>query len=219
VMSRGIIAIGIDKGDELVGVTLTDGSQIIFLASHDGQAIRFDESDVRPMGRPAYGVRGMNLGTDDYIVGMATTSKDAKKAEETAESIKAKAGVEATATDETLPIKGTLILSVTENGYGKRTPADEYRLQGRGGSGVINVKTTARNGKVVGIAQVSEESEVMLISQYGKIIRMDSSTIRESGRAAQGVRLLSLEAGDRVAAAVVIAPVEENVNGNGGLIQ
>jgi DNA gyrase subunit A len=219
VMSRGIIAIGIDKGDELVGVTLTDGSQIIFLASHDGQAIRFDESDVRPMGRPAYGVRGMNLDTDDYIVGMATTSKDAKKAEETAESIKAKAGVEATATDETLPIKGTLILSVTENGYGKRTPADEYRLQGRGGSGVINVKTTARNGKVVGIAQVTEESEVMLISQYGKIIRMDSSTIRESGRAAQGVRLLSLEAGDRVAAAVVIAPVEENVNGNGGLIQ
>jgi len=219
VMSRGIIAIGIDKGDELVGVTLTDGSQIIFLASHDGQAIRFDESDVRPMGRPAYGVRGMNLDTDDYIVGMATTAKDAKKAEETAESIKAKAGVEATATDETLPIKGTLILSVTENGYGKRTPADEYRLQGRGGSGVINVKTTARNGKVVGIAQVTEESEVMLISQYGKIIRMDSSTIRESGRAAQGVRLLSLEAGDRVAAAVVIAPVEENVNGDGGLIQ
>src|SRR3989454_562565 len=219
VMSRGIIAIGIDKGDELVGVTLTDGSQIIFLASHDGQAIRFDESDVRPMGRPAYGVRGMNLDTNDYIVGMATTAKDAKKAEETAESIKAKAGVEATATDETLPIKGTLILSVTENGYGKRTPADEYRLQGRGGSGVINGKTTARNGKVVGIAQGTQEAEVMLISQYGKIIRMDSSTIRESGRAAQGVRLLSLEAGDRVAAAVVIAPVEENVNGNGGLIQ
>ncbi len=218
VMSRGIIAIGIDKGDELVGVTLTDGSQIVFLASHDGQAIRFDESDVRPMGRPAYGVRGMHLDEKDYIVGMATTPKDAKKAEATAESVKAKAGIEATATDETLPIKGSLILSVTENGYGKRTPADEYRLQGRGGSGVINVKTTERNGKVVGIAQVSEVSEVMLISQYGKIIRMDSSTIRESGRAAQGVRLLSLEPGDRVAAAVVIAPVVEE-NGNGGLIQ
>jgi DNA gyrase subunit A len=218
VMSRGIIAIGIDKGDELVGVTLTDGAQIIFLASHDGQAIRFDEGDVRPMGRPAYGVRGMNLDKEDYIVGMATTPKDVKKAEAVAESVIAKAGVEATATDETLPIKGTLILSVTENGYGKRTPADEYRLQGRGGSGVINVKTTARNGKVVGIAQVSEVSEVMLISQYGKIIRMDSSTIRESGRAAQGVRLLSLEPGDRVAAAVVIAPVAEE-NGNGTLIQ
>ncbi len=105
-----------------------------------------------------------------------------------------------------VPEKGTLILSVTENGYGKRTAADEYRLQGRGGSGVINVKTTERNGKVVGIAQVTEKSEVMLISQYGKIIRMDSTTIRESGRAAQGVRLLHLEPGDRVAAAVVLAP-------------
>src|SRR5213082_708207 len=218
VMSRGIIAIGIDKGDELVGVTLTDGSQIVFLASHDGQAIRFDESDVRPMGRPAYGVRGMNLSKGDYIVGMATTPKDPKKAEAELEKAKAEAGVpEATATDATIPIKGSLILSITENGYGKRTPADEYRLQGRGGSGVINVKTTERNGKVVGIAQVTEKSEVMLISQYGKIIRMDSSTIRESGRAAQGVRLLQLEPGDRVAAAVVIPLQEEG--GNDSLIQ
>ena len=218
VMSRGIIAIGIDQGDELVGVTLTDGSQIIFLASHDGQAIRFDESDVRPMGRPAYGVRGMNLDKDDYIVGMATTPKDPKRAEAEAEKAKAEAGVpEATATDATIPIKGSLILSVTENGYGKRTPADEYRLQGRGGSGVINVKTTARNGKVTGISQVSEKSEVMLISQYGKIIRIESKTIRESGRSAQGVRLLNMEPGDRVAAAVVIPPDEE-VNG-GSLIQ
>ena len=217
VMSRGIIAIGIDKGDELVGTTLTDGSQIIFLASHDGQAIRFDEADVRDMGRPAYGVRGMKLDAKDYIVGMATTPKDIKKAEAELEKAKAAAGVpEATATDATIPIKGSLILSITENGYGKRTPADEYRLQGRGGSGVINVKTTERNGKVTGIAQVSEKSEVMLISQYGKIIRMDSSTIRESGRSAQGVRLLHMEAGDRVAAAVVIPPDEEP---NGGLIQ
>jgi len=151
---------------------------------------------------------------------MATTPKDAKKAEAEAEKVKAETGVsEATATDVTIPIKGSLILSVTEGGYGKRTPADEYRLQGRGGSGVINVKTTERNGKVVGIAQVTEDSEVMLISQYGKIIRMDSSTIRESGRAAQGVRLLHLEPGDRVAAAVVIPAAEEPVNGNGGLIQ
>jgi len=217
VMSRGIIAIGIDKGDELVGTTLTDGNQIIFLASHDGQAIRFDESDVRDMGRPAYGVRGMRLDEKDYIVGMATTPKDAKKAEAAVEKAKAEAGIPgATATDETIPIKGSLILSVTENGYGKRTAADEYRLQGRGGSGVINVKTTERNGKVVGIAQVTEDSELMLISQYGKIIRMDSSTIRESGRSAQGVRLLHMEPGDRVAAAVVIPPDEEP---NGGLLQ
>ena len=217
VMSRGIIAIGIDKGDELVGTTLTDGSQIIFLASHNGQAIRFDEGDVRDMGRPAYGVRGMKLDEKDYIVGMATTPKDPKKAEAELEKAKAEAGVpEATATDATIPIKGSLILSITENGYGKRTPADEYRLQGRGGSGVINVKTTERNGKVAGIAQVTEKSELMLISQYGKIIRMDSGTIRESGRSAQGVRLLHMEPGDRVAAAVVIPPDEEP---NGGLIQ
>ena len=217
VMSRGIIAIKIDQGDELVAATLTDGNQIIFLASHDGQAIRFDENHVRSMGRNATGVRGMRLDEGDYIVGMATTPKDVKKAEAEAEKVKAKAGVaEATATDETIPIKGSLILSVTENGFGKRTPADEYRLQGRGGSGVINVRTSARNGKVTGIAQVTEDSEVMLISQYGKIIRMDSSTIRECSRTAQGVRLLTLEAGDRVAAAVVIPPEEEN---GGALIQ
>src|SRR5207237_3698659 len=208
--------IGIEKGDELVGVTLTDGNQIVFLASHDGQAIRFDESDVRSMGRPAYGVRRMKRDEKDNNGSMATTPKNLKKAEAELEKAKAEAGVpEATATDATIPIKGSLILSITENGYGKRTPADEYRLQGRGGSGVINVKTTERNGKVVGIAQVTEKSELMLISQYGKIIRMDSGTIRESGRSAQGVRLLHMEAGDRVAAAVVIP--SEGEGGNGAL--
>ncbi len=218
VRANGIYAISIEQGDELVAATITDGQQIIFLATHEGQAIRFDEEDVRPMGRQAYGVWGIRMEKGDYVVGMATTPKDIKKAEADAAKAAAEAGVaEGTATDETLPLKGSLILSVTENGYGKRTPADEYRLQGRGGSGVINVKTTERNGKVVGIAQVTEKSEVMLISQYGKIIRMDSTTIRESGRAAQGVRLLHLEPGDRVAAAVVIPPEEEG--GNGALIQ
>jgi DNA gyrase subunit A len=184
----------------------------VFLASHDGQAIRFDEQDVRPMGRPAFGVRGMNLEAKDYIVGMATTTKP----DAVAEAAKQKKADDAG--EDLIPEKGSLILSVTENGYGKRTPADEYRLTNRGGKGVINVKTTERNGKVVGIAQVTEESELMLISQYGKIIRMDSGTIRESGRAAQGVRLLQLEPGDRVAAAVVIPP-EAEPNGNGTLIQ
>jgi len=218
VMSRGIIAINIDSGDELVAATLTDGEQIIFLASHEGMAVRFDENEVRSMGRNATGVRGMNLEEKDYIVGMAITPKDIKKAEAEAEKAKVEAGVpEATATDETIPIKGSLILSVTENGYGKRTPADEYRLSHRGAKGVINVKTTERNGKVVGIAQVSEDAQVMLISQYGKIIRMDSKTIRESGRSAQGVRLLNVESGDRVAAAVVIPP-DEAPNG-GTLLQ
>src|ERR1051326_4245504 len=217
VRSNGIYAITTERGDELVAATVTDGQQIVFLATHEGQAIRFDEESVRPMGRQAVGVWGIRMEKGDYRVGMATTPKDIKKAEAEAKKA-AEAGIEATATDETLPLKGSLILSVTENGYGKRTAADEYRLQGRGGSGVINVKTVRKRGKVVGIAQVTEKSEVMLISQYGKIIRMDSTTIRESGRAAQGVRLLHLEPGDRVAAAVVIAPGEEP-NGNGGLIQ
>jgi DNA gyrase subunit A len=210
VMQRGIIAINIEEGDELVAASLTDGNQIVFLASHDGQAIRFDENDVRSMGRNATGVRGMNLAEKDYIVGMATTLKPEAKAV-------VKEGDVAPEVADLIPEKGSLILSVTENGYGKRTPADEYRLTNRGGKGVINVKTTARNGKVVGISQVSEKSEVMLISQYGKIIRIESKFIRESGRSAQGVRLLNVEPGDRVAAAVVIPP--EEPNGNGTLLQ
>ncbi len=133
VMSRGIIAIGIDKEDELVGAQITDGNQILFLASHEGMAIRFHEDDVRSMGRPAFGVRGMDLDKGDYIVGMAVTAKE-KPTRKQAENGGAVAD---------------RILSVTENAYGKRTDVDEYRLQSRGGKGVINVKTTSRNGKVV----------------------------------------------------------------------
>jgi len=197
VMSRGIIAIGIDKEDELVAANCTDGKQIIFLATHDGQAIRFDEDDVRSMGRPAYGVRGMDLSKGDYIVGMAVTPKEHKKG---------KNGD---------PDQSNLVLSVTEQGYGKRTDVDEYRLQSRGGKGVINVKTTSRNGKVVSIMLVNEKSEVMVISQFGKIIRIDTKNIREVGRSTQGVRLLHLEEGDRLAAASVIPPEEASGNGNG----
>ena len=197
VMSRGIIAIGIDKEDELVAANCTDGKQIIFLATHDGQAIRFDEDDVRSMGRPAYGVRGMDLSKGDYIVGMAVTPKEQKKG---------KNGD---------PDQSNLVLSVTEQGYGKRTDVDEYRLQTRGGKGVINVKTTSRNGKVVSIMLVNEKSEVMVISQFGKIIRIDTKNIREVGRSTQGVRLLHLEEGDRLAAASVIPPEEVAENGNG----
>src|SRR5271166_2405748 len=196
VQSRGIVAIGIDKEDELVAASCTDGNQIVFLASHDGLAIRFDEADVRPMGRPAYGVRGMDLQRGDYVVGMAITPKVRKKVKD--------------GEDE-----ANLILSVAEQGYGKRTDVDEYRLQSRGGKGVINVKTTSRNGKVVSIMLVNEKSEVMVISQFGKIIRIDTKNIREAGRSTQGVRLLHLEEGDRVAAASVIPPEEANGNGNG----
>jgi DNA gyrase subunit A len=221
VRSNGINAIGIDPGDELVAVRITNSNQIVFLASHEGMAIRFDESHVRPMGRTAFGVRGIDLEKNDYVVGMATTTKPGAVAitEHVGTAASALQGTsvpEGEVIDEA--IKGDLILSVTENGFGKRTAADEYRLTNRGGKGVINVKTTERVGKVVGIAQVDEKSEVMLISHYGKIIRMDSTTIRESGRNAQGVRLLNMEPGDRVAAAVVIAPDAEPNGGNGGTL-
>jgi len=232
VRSNGINAIAIEEGDELVAVRVTNGNQIIFLASHEGMAVRFDESHVRPMGRAAYGVWGIDLDKNDYVVGMAATTKPG--AESVGTSASARVGADASSVPDALAtgkegqvsepeaidiaVKGSLILSVTENGYGKRTPADEYRLTNRGGKGVINVKTTERVGKVVAIAQVDETSEVMLISHYGKIIRMDSTTIRESGRNAQGVRLLNMEPGDRVAAAVVIAPDAEPNGGNGGTL-
>jgi DNA gyrase subunit A len=240
VRANGINAINIEEGDELVAARITNGNQIVFIASHEGMAVRFDENHVRPMGRAAYGVNGINLEERDYVVGMTVTPKPGEAATTTdhvgtekhdvgtsafARPASEASPAEANAESEIPPgevidltQKGTLILSVTENGYGKRTPADEYRLTNRAGKGVINVKTTERVGKVVAIALVDENSQVMLISQYGKIIRMDSKTIRESGRNAQGVRLLHMEPGDRVAAAVVLAP-EEEPNGNGGLLQ
>ncbi|MGH9770429.1 MAG: DNA gyrase subunit A [Candidatus Acidiferrales bacterium] len=180
--SRGIVAMKIEDGDELIGAKLTTGRDTIFLASHEGMAIRFQEQDVRDMGRAAYGVYAMDLGKDDYIVGMQIVGEK------------------------------ELILSVTEKGYGKRTAITEYRLQTRAGKGVINVKTTERNGKVVAALSVMEDSEVMIISQQGKITRLDSSKIRESGRSAQGVRLIALEEGDQVAAACL---VRMETNGNG----
>jgi DNA gyrase subunit A len=222
VRSNGINAIGIEEGDELIACRITDGNQIVFLASHEGMAVRFDESHVRPMGRGAYGVWGIDLEKGDYVVGMATTTKPGTEHVGTAASAVqgAKAPSEGNSEPEAVDaaVKGDLILSVTENGFGKRTAADEYRLTNRGGKGVINLKTTERVGKVVAIAQVDEDSQVMLISHYGKIIRMDSTTIRESGRNAQGVRLLNMEPGDRVAAAVVIPPGEDPNNGNGGTL-
>ncbi len=195
VMARGIIAIGIDDDDELIGVRITDGKQIVFLATHDGIAIRFNENDVRSMGRPAYGVRGIDLGKNDYLVGLAATP------------------AERTASDDggNMP---SLILTVTSNGFGKRTDVDQYRLQSRGGKGVINLKTSAKNGKVNAIQLVDETSELMVISQYGKIIRIDTKTIRAAGRSTQGVKLLNLDPEDKVAAAVVIPPEELKVEGD-----
>jgi DNA gyrase subunit A len=183
VMARGIIAIGIDKDDELVKARITDGNQIVFLATHLGMAIRFDECDVRSMGRPAYGVRGIDLAKNDYVVGVAVTPKVHEPGE-------------------------YRILAITENGFGKRTDVEEYRLQTRGGKGVKNMAVTPRIGRVSSIQLVDDTSELMVISQFGKIIRIDTKTIRAAGRATQGVRLLNLEADDKVAAAVIIPPEE-----------
>ena len=210
VMARGIIAIGIDKEDELVAARVTDGQHLVFLASHEGMAIRFDEVNARPMGRPAYGVRGMDLDKGDYLVGMVVIPKEQKT---NGKKTNGEAAVEE-AVDESGEIVSNLVLSVTENGYGKRTAMEEYRLQTRGGKGVINVKTTARNGKVRTIILVHEDSEIMIISQFGKIIRIPTDQIRQAGRSTQGVRLLSMEGDDKVAAAVVI-PEEEKENGAG----
>jgi DNA gyrase subunit A len=183
VMARGIIAIGIDKEDELVAARITDGSEIVFLATHLGMAIRFDEANVRSMGRPAYGVRGIDLAKNDFVVGVAITPKEHEPG-------------------------AYRILAVTENGFGKRTDIDAYRLQTRGGKGVKNMAVTPRIGRVNCIQLVDDTSELMVISQYGKIIRIDTKTIRAAGRATQGVRLLNLDAEDKVAAAVIIPPEE-----------
>jgi DNA gyrase subunit A len=190
VMARGIIAIGVGSKDELVAARLTDGNQIVFLATHLGLAIRFDEADVRSMGRPAYGVRGISLLKSDYVVGVAVTPKEHAPG-------------------------AFRILSVSENGFGKRTDVDQYRLQSRGGKGVKNMAVTPRIGRVNTIQLVDDTSELMVISQFGKIIRVDTKQIRAAGRATQGVHLLNLEADDKVAAAVIIPPEELNGNGNG----
>ena len=218
VMSRGIIAINIDKDDELIKARTTDGQQIIFLATHDGMAIRFNETDLRPMGRPATGNKGIDLRKGDYVVGLAATPSDearqARRRELAEEQGLDESVVETSdetkliKLDEKLGLTPCLILSVTENGYGKRTDVDAYRLQSRGGKGVINVKTTSKNGKVTGINLVDDTSEMMVISQFGKIIRIDTKSIRAAGRSTQGVKLLNLDADDKVAAAVVIPPEE-----------
>ncbi len=180
-LSRGIIAIGIDDGDELIAARLTNGNNYIVLGSYDGQAIRFNESQVRPMGRPARGVRGMDLAAKDYIVGAEVVGEEG------------------------------LILSISENGYGKRTKLTDYRLTNRGGKGVINMKTTNKTGSVMSILSVKDDSDLMIVTKDGKIIRIDSGEIRQAGRSTQGVRLVRLEDGDRVAAACVIPEAPEKL--------
>jgi len=262
VMARGIIAIAIDKDDDLVSAGLTNGKQTIFLATRDGMAIRFDEAydpdrsgiGLRPMGRNAAGNRGISLKKNDYVIGAAITNSAPireKERDECAERLgltdkltalrKAHAdAVEALtktredqrnkqadaaavnaaekdvinaekaikSLDDKLCVTQQLILTVTENGFGKRTDVDEYRITARGAQGVTNLKATAKVGKTSAILLVNETSELMAISQWGKIIRIDTKTVRAAGRATQGVRLLNLEPEDKIAAAVIVPPEE-----------
>ena len=200
--STGIIAINLEKDDELIGAHLTDGKKLIFLASHDGQANLFRETEVRSMGRNAGGVNGMDLTKGDYLVGMEPVQPDF-------EIIRKESKLETQNLDEleNEVIKESLtslMLTVSEKGFGKRTPLAEYRITSRGGKGVINLKSTDRNGPVVAALQVTEDSDVMIITEYGKVIRVHANEIREAGRSTQGVHLLRLEDGDKIAAAASI---------------
>jgi DNA gyrase subunit A len=202
----GIIAINLEAKDELIGAKLTDGKQMIFLASHEGQAILFRETEVRPMGRNAGGVNGMDLDKDDYVVSMDAVQPDfeiiAKEHKKTTQDL------EELSNEQIKDSLTTLMLTVAEKGYGKRTALAEYRITSRAGKGVVNMKTTDRNGSVVAALQVTEESDVMIITQHGKVIRVHANEIREAGRSTQGVRLLRLDADDSVAAAAILQ--EEN---------
>ena len=175
----GIIAMGVEEGDAVIAANVSDGKGEIFIGTRDGMAIRFPEADVRSMGRSAYGVRGISLREGDAVVAMEVL------------------------------VPGGTILSVTEQGYGKRTELDEYRVQSRGGIGIINIQTSDRNGKVIGIAQVSDDDELMLITQQGKILRMASKGIRTIGRATQGVRLIDIEGDDRAVSIARLAEKDE----------
>ncbi len=178
--ASGIRAIGLEDGDEVIGVRLTDGQQEIILSTAEGQSIRFKEEQVRPTGRGTFGVVGMKLDAGDKIVSM-----------------------------EILTL-GFNILTVSEGGYGKRTEMDEYRLQSRGGKGIITMKTTDKTGLVVGVQQVTEDDQLMLISNKGKIIRLRIKDIRVIGRNTQGVRLIELEEGERVVSLARVGEKEED---------
>jgi DNA gyrase subunit A len=184
----GIIAMGVDEGDSVIAVELSGGREQIFIGTRNGMAIRFDETDVRSMGRTAYGVRGITLRDDDEVVGMEVVRP------------------------------GGTVLTVAQNGYGKRTELDEYRLTSRGGFGVINIQTSDRNGKVVGIVFVHDDDQLMLISQQGMILRTRAGDIRSIGRATQGVRLIEMEEGDMVVAVAKLAEREDEAAENGAPI-
>ena len=175
----GIIAIALEEGDEVIGVRMTDGSREVILSTRLGQAIRFKEVEARAMGRDTYGVRGMKLDQGDELVALDLVEP------------------------------GATLLAVSENGYGKRTEMDEYRLTRRGGKGIITMKTTDKTGRVIGVRMVTDDDQIMLITSGGKVIRLRVNEIRVIGRNTQGVRLIGLEEGERVASVARLAERED----------
>ena len=204
VRQAGIIAIDINEGDDLYGARLSDGQSDIFIGTHNGRAIRFHESEVRPMGRGAAGVKGIGIRDGDYVVEMdvlpASTEAATDEVTEEADS-----EAEVLATDN----RG-YIFTVTERGFGKRTPVSRYPLVHRGGRGVINIKVTDKNGKVAGIAHVFDDDQLLLITEQGMIIRTSVRDLRAMGRSTQGVRVINVDENDRVVAAVKLVEKEEN---------
>jgi DNA gyrase subunit A len=186
----GIIAVDLDEGDFLIGAALTDGEHDVMLFADSGKAVRFDENDVRPMGRTARGVRGMNLEEGQHVIAMLVA--------EQAEEASGEHG-DAVATDAPVVRREQpSVLTATENGYGKRTPIAEYTRHGRGTKGMIAIQTSERNGRVVAATLVNTTDEIMLITTGGVLIRTRVSEIREMGRATQGVTLIAVEDGTKL---------------------
>jgi DNA gyrase subunit A len=220
VRTTGIIAIDINEGDDLYAVRLSDGNSEIFVGTHDGRAIRFHESDVRPMGRGAAGVKAISLRGDDHVVEMdvlplgsevAVPEEAAVVAEDAADVVDVVEETESESDEEVIDTTDTRgqMLTVTEKGFGKRTPVSMYRLQSRGGMGVRNIKITEKNGKVAGIAHVVGDEQILLITEQGMIIRTDVGNLRPMGRSTQGVRVINLDENDRVVAAVKVVSESE----------
>ena len=205
VRQTGIIAIDINEGDDLYAARLSDGQSDIFIGTHDGRAIRFTESEVRPMGRGAAGVKGISLREGDYVVEMDVLPASTEPATDEALPEEVDSEAEVLATDN----RG-YILTVTERGHGKRTPVSRYPLVHRGGMGVINIRVTDKNGKVAGIAHVFDDDQLLLITEQGMIIRTSVRDLRAMGRSTQGVRVINVEETDRVVAAVKLVEKEEN---------
>jgi DNA gyrase subunit A len=210
VRQTGIIAIDINEGDDLYAARLSDGKSEVFIGTHDGRAIRFHESEVRPMGRGAAGVKGISLREGDFVVEMDVLPPSTDKvSDETPDEVES--DEEVTAADS----RG-YILTVTERGFGKRTPVSAYPMVHRGGMGVINIKVTDKNGKAAGIAHVLHDDQLLLITEQGMIIRVSVSGLRSMGRSTQGVRVINVEENDRVVAAVKLVEKEQPEE-NGGM--